>query len=51
MVAVTISDALRDEADEIAAALHISRSELIRNGLKREIAIARAQLRKKGVVV
>ena len=45
---ITLPDALREETDEVAEKLHISRSEFIRNALKREISLSRARLRKQG---
>ena len=48
MRAVSLPDELWDEAEEVARLLNMSRSEMVRSGLKREISLARARLRKQG---
>ena len=48
MRAVSLPDELWDEAEEVARQLNMSRSEMVRSGLKREISLARARLRKQG---
>ena len=48
MRALGVPDELWDEADEVAKLTNTSRSEMLRSGLKREISLARARLRKQG---
>ena len=48
MRAVGVPDELWDEAEEVARLLNMSRSEMVRSGLKREISLARIRIRKQG---